>query len=141
MNKEEFRAEWRSRWLNLIFDLTTIEYQRKTWLDVTGTYTSPYFSFIEFMCCYFDDLLVDSYQSCIDEGLVLIEEFGVMQEWHNLLDKYESPNNEDYNREAILKDTKWLEIVAIGKQARQKLEEILPPKEAEHLKQRENNIA
>jgi hypothetical protein len=141
MDKQDFEQEWRRRWIDLIFDLTTIEYQRKAWLDTTGTYTSPYFSYVEFICSYFDDLLVDSYQSCINEGLVTEEEFAIIQDWHELLNNYKSPDSNDWNSQAVLNDPKWVEIVAIGKQARKQLERVLPLKEVEQIKEREGIIA
>ncbi|MEP1489260.1 MAG: hypothetical protein ABJK28_12605 [Algibacter sp.] len=104
---------WRRRWIFMIIDLTNLEYQKKTWLAPNNT--NPYYSFIEFMCSYFDDLdLSDGYDKHIKSSLVSKKEYESISKWHKLLSEYESPNNDDYNNEAILNDKKWVSIIDLG---------------------------
>jgi hypothetical protein len=58
--------------------LTSIDLQKASWLDKENT--NPHWSFVEFICCYFDDLaLDDNYKSEINEGFVSIEEYNLIR--------------------------------------------------------------
>jgi len=104
---------WRRTWILMIKDLTNLEYQKRTWLESNNT--NPYYSFIEFMCSYFDDLNISNgYEKLIDNGLVTQVEFDSIAEWNNSLSEYDSPNNDDYDNKAVLNDPKWAEIIEIG---------------------------
>lgn len=97
----------------MIKDLTNLEYQKRTWLDPNNT--NPYYSFIEFMCSYFDDLNISvGYEKLIDKGLVTQMEFDSIAEWNNSLFEYDSPNKDDYDNKSVLNDPKWIEIIEIG---------------------------
>jgi hypothetical protein len=112
MNKEK----WRRNWVLILKDLTDLEYQKRTWLNPNNK--NPYYSFIEFMCVYFDDLnLNEGYGKLIESNIVTNQEYKSIEKWHNLLDKYNSPNNHDWNNQAILNDTKWLMIIELGKES------------------------
>lgn len=131
------RGEWRKQWLDRIFELTAIEFQKKTWLDKTGN-LSPHFSFVEFMCSYFDDLISgNTYEYFIQQNLISFIELSVIKEWHEKLQKYKAPNNDDYNVEAILSDREWNGIMKIGEEARNELIKILSLSEANYLKEKE----
>ncbi len=126
------RKHWRERWLNAISELTSLCLQQKAWLDQHKK--NPHWSFAEFMCCYFDDILADqSYGHYIDIGWVLPEEAAILKNWHEDLDKYQSPGNDDFNNEAILNDKKWLEVVKKGVEAKQKLGALLGKEESRIL--------
>lgn len=123
---------WRKRWLRSINELTSYEYQKVTWNNTL--YNSPHFCFVEFMCNYFDDLNIDeNYSKTITIGLVSIEEFEIIKEWHFLLDKYDSPFNMDYNDEMILNDEKWIKIVQAGHNMKFLLATLLCQEEKEIL--------
>ncbi len=126
------KDEWRKRWLYSINELTSFDLQKKSWLN--RTHTNPHWSFVEFMCCYFDDLVIDdNYKYQFDKGWVTSEELEIIKAWHEALDKYDSPKNEDYNHEAILKDPKWLDILQIGVKSKHKLAEIVSESEKQIL--------
>ena len=115
----EQKINWRKRWLSSINELTSIELQKSSWLDKSNT--NPHWSFTEFMCCYFDDLSLDNnYQDQLKISWISEQEFKLIKEWHIALDKYESPTDDD-DRESILEDKKWLEIVNLGVIAKQEL--------------------
>lgn len=118
------KTEWRERWLSCINELTSLHIQSKSWLDFT--HKNPHWTFIEFMCSYFDDLGIDNnYLYQLDKGWISNEEFKIIEKWHITLDKYESPKKDNYDNEAILKDTKWSEIIEIGVKARNELAKTL----------------
>lgn len=109
-----------------------MELQRKSWLDKSNT--NPHWSFEEFMCSYFDDLEVDNnYKDLLNKGWISKSEFEIIQSWHGLLDKYDSPNNEDYDVEAILADKKWQLIVKEGEKAKRELSRLLSKDENQTL--------
>ena len=111
---------WRERWLCCINELTSLDLQRKSWLD--RTHTNPHWSFVEFMCSYFDDLAIDeNYKYQLDNSWITSQEFEIIKDWHEALDKYNSPKNDDYDHETILNDSKWLEILQSGVTIKSKL--------------------
>lgn len=123
---------WRERWLGCINELTSLDLQKKSWLD--NTHTNPHWSFVEFMCSYFDDLAIDdNYKYPLDNGLVTRQEYEIIKEWHEALDKYDSPKNVDYDNEAILNDPKWIEILQTGINAKNKLVGLLNANERQLL--------
>lgn len=123
---------WRERWLGCINELTSLDLQKKSWLDKTQT--NPHWSFVEFMCSYFDDLVIDdNYKFPLDKGWLTASEFEIIKDWHYALDKYESPKKDDYDNEAILNDSKWLDILQNGLIMKEKLAETLSEKETKIL--------
>ena len=121
VSDEELLALWRVRWKASIEELTSLDHQRKTWLDVEKP--SVHYTFVEFMCCYFDDLLCGmSYNQLVENGYVSEQEKATLLEWHNTLDRYNSPGNDDYDDAAILNDPEWIQIVALGAVAWEKLQ-------------------
>lgn len=123
---------WRARWLNCINDLTCLPLQQASWLDRTTS--NPHWSFVEFMCKYFDDLILEEgYSYAIEEGWVSKEEVACIQHWHDLLDQYQAPNQNNHDRAAILADKQWQLIVQVGLEATQKLTCFLTPEEIEIL--------
>ncbi|HBG69810.1 MAG: hypothetical protein A2W93_00330 [Bacteroidetes bacterium GWF2_43_63] len=124
----EVKDTWRMRWLASINELTSIELQRRSWLDRANT--NPHWSFVEFFCCYFDDLTLNyNYDEQLKSGLVSEQEFEIIKEWHEALDKYEAPDKNDTDHVAVLNDAKWLEIVQVGVIARTALSLVLNEKE------------
>ncbi|PKV51532.1 hypothetical protein ATE84_3617 [Aquimarina sp. MAR_2010_214] len=110
------KETWRRNWLFMLKDLTNLEYQKQTWLNPKNT--NPYYSFVEFMCSYFDDLnLTDGYKRLIESNFVSTQEYESIEKWHKLLAGYNSPQNEDYDNQAVLNDEKWLEILDLGKES------------------------
>ena len=120
VSDEELQNLWRVRWKSSIEELTSIEHQRKTWLDAAKP--SVHYTFVEFMCCYFDDLLCGiSYSQLIENLYVSGQENDAVIEWHTALDSYNSPLNNDYNDAEILIDPEWIRIAALGAEVWKKL--------------------
>ena len=125
--------------MSSINELTSIDLQRKSWLDKHQT--NPHWSFVEFMCSYFDDLLCDfPYSHYIEIGWVSPKEYEILSHWHQALDTYQAPNNDDNDRVAILEDKKWLEIVRSGEKAKEKLANLLSNEEQQALTETINYI-
>ncbi|UII24236.1 hypothetical protein [Fulvivirga ligni] len=121
MNENQNQKKlWRDRWLSCINELTSFELQRKSWVDKSNT--NPHWSFVEFMCSYFDDLGIDNnYEFQLKKGWITKKELDSIAAWHQLLDKYDSPKKDDYDVEAILTDKKWLMIIEEGEKAKNEL--------------------
>ena len=130
---------WRERWLGCINELTSLDLQKKSWLD--KTHTNPHWSFVEFMCSYFDDLSIDdNYKYQIDNGWLTDQELEIIKDWHEALDKYNAPKNDDYDHEAILKDPKWLDILQSGQIMKSKLASTLNETEKKILTEETNYL-
>ncbi len=131
MNDEQ-KQLWRNRWLSCINELTSLDLQRKSWLDKSNT--NPHWTFVEFMCCYFDDLgFENNYDNEIADGWISEREFESIKVWHELLGKYDSPTKDDYDVEAILADEEWQMIVEKGRNAKIELSRLLSKEEADIL--------
>lgn len=129
---EELRKNWRPNWLSSINELTSLDLQKRSWLDPKAP--SPHWSFGEFMCSYFDDLGVENnYKDPLERGLLSQQEFEILRVWHEQLDKYEAPNKNNYAVQKILNDSKWLAIIEIGKQAKNNLGQIIDETERKIL--------
>jgi hypothetical protein len=121
VSDEDLLALWRVRWKSSIEELTSLDHQRKSWLDAEKP--SVHYTYVEFMCCYFDDLLCGlSYNQFVENGYVSEQEKYVLFEWHISLDGYNSPRNNDYDDAAILNDPEWIRIAALGAVAWRKLQ-------------------
>ena len=130
---------WRERWLRCLNELTSLDLQKKSWLD--KTHSNPHWSFIEFICSYFDELGIDdNYKYPIDNGLLTDQEFEIIKDWHEALDKYNPPKNDDYDHTAILTDPKWLDILQSGLTMKSKLASTLNETEKKILTEEINYL-
>ncbi|MEO5585786.1 MAG: hypothetical protein ABIQ75_10040 [Flavobacteriales bacterium] len=111
-----------------IAELTSIELQRVAWLDARNQ--NPHWSFVEFICGYFDDCsLTEGYSKLINNSFVSQGEYDVLHDWHNALDDHSSSVHDQYDHEQMLNDPKWLRIVDTGNKARRQLELLLSNEE------------
>jgi len=119
---------WRNRWLSCINEFTSLNLQRQAWVNKRNS--NPHWSFVEFMSSYFDDLGIDNnYEYQLKQGWVTRTELDTVSTWHQLLYKYNSPKNDDYDVEAILCDKNWLVIIEEGEKAKNELCEIISDEE------------
>src|SRR3954467_5832136 len=102
---QELRRTWRTNWLSSIQEFADDEAQCRLWLDTTKT--NPHFSFVEYFCCYFDEIGLS--EGGYEWGLIqdLLTEAGVaaVANFHKVADAYDSPTD-DYDHQAILADAK-----------------------------------
>jgi hypothetical protein len=125
----EFKKNWRLRWLDSLVELSNAEFQQR-WID--RRIGVPSWTYIEFMCRYFDDCLVDEgYDNSIEEGFLSKEEYECIKDFHKSLEKYQAPIS-DYDGESILKDPAWLKIRDLGGRSLENLKKIIvDPEEIE----------
>ena len=127
----ELRKNWRPRWLASIQEFADIKTQREKWLDPSNT--NPHWSYIEYMCCYFDDLgLSDDLglDGCVQNELLTAQEADATREFHVVAGAHNSPNDDDYDNAAVLADPKWLQVVEAAREAQRRLAALLTdPKE------------
>lgn len=128
---------WRNRWLSCINELTSLKLQRESWLDKENS--NPHWLFVEFMCSYFDDLGIDNnYEYLLNKNWISKNEFETIKNWHELLDKYNSPKNDDYNHKSIIEDKDWQLIIRAGQEAINELNKGLNKNETQILKEEIN---
>lgn len=117
----ESRTRWRNDWLNAIAEFSDDDLQRRSWPGSTG-YDSPYWSYVEWTCRYFNDSGLDSgYRVFIDTGFVSCDEADAASAFHAVLDAYEPPGQDCHDFEAILSDPAWKRVVSLAEAARQQL--------------------
>lgn len=121
---KQIRSVWRLRWLASIQELADLHEQQRTWLDTHSG--NPHASFIEYVCCYFDDLgLSDqNYSKFVADGFVTEHESKLLQDFHTRIELYKSPTN-DWDHASILSDPKWHRITELARIAKAELLEIL----------------
>jgi len=119
----EMRKHWRPRWLASIQEFADYPTQRAKWLDPENT--NPHWSFIEIMCCYFDDCGLTEhdggYAEAFRVGLVSQAEAEAVADFHALADAYNAPRNDDYDDAAVLADPDWLTVVDAAQVAQGRL--------------------
>jgi hypothetical protein len=109
-DRTDLRLVWRRNWLICLGQFADKNLQQRTWLDPKNR--NPHWSYIEFMCSYFDDTLRShSYDWAIAEGLVTKQEAAAVAPLHELLVRHEAPGGDDYDNDRILNDPAWHEIV------------------------------
>lgn len=112
------RMRWGRDWLCAVAEFADYDLQRKSWSG-GEQYDGPYWSYVEWTCCYFNDLGLDSgYRVVIEEGLVSREEAEAAQTFHVAFDAYEPPNEDSHDFEAILSDPSWQRVVSLADGAR-----------------------
>lgn len=116
LSQHEQRKFWRLRWLSSIQAFADPEVQSARWTD--SNEGNPHFSFVECMCCYFDDADLNdqgAYARRTERGYVSDDEAEVLAEFHQLADGYSPPNGNDYDVEAILADPNWQAVVSTAR--------------------------
>ena len=86
------------------------------------------------MCSYFDDLGIDNhYEYQLKQDWITKNEYMIIQHWHELLDKYNAPTNDDYDVEAIIADQIWEMIATEGQKAKVELSKSISDEEIKIL--------
>ena len=122
LTEEEQRHYWRLRWLSSLHSFADEIAQTQKWTDPSQS--NPHFSFIECMCCYFDDAGLsdqDSYNERIARGYLTSAEANAVAEFHLLADQYQAPAGDDYDDRAILDDPAWRNVVEAAQRAQASL--------------------
>lgn len=110
----DVRANIRLRWLDSIYELSHIEFQKNLWVE--AKYPEIVGSFTEAICTYFNDLGLDNgYQS--KDNLLIYEttEAKYISVFHTELTSYLSkPEKQCLSDSKVLIDPDWQQIVKIG---------------------------
>ena len=120
--EKDQRRHWRLLWLSSLQAFSDNETQKSRWLDTAER--NPHFSFVECMCSYFDDAYLgdeDAYEKRLARGHLSTNEAVVVADFHALAQRYESPDGDDYDAEAVLGDPNWKKVVEAAQHARQRL--------------------
>ncbi|TGM74392.1 hypothetical protein EHR01_10550 [Leptospira mtsangambouensis] len=124
---QEQISRWRERWLAMISYFACYKIQKKMWLDVKNT--NPHWSFVELMCCYFDDLGLREDDICLNELLlenyITRKELDAVKKLHQEAALYFPPNSDEYNHQNILNDPKWTEIINLANDTKSNLKNLI----------------
>lgn len=125
-SEEDQRRYWRLNWLSSVQAFCDTDVQQSRWCDPQEP--NPHYSFVECMCCYFDDAFVgeeNAYLKLIERGHLTRDEASSVEEFHSLADAYQSPTQDDYDVKAILSDPAWHLVVSAAQNARHQLLRVL----------------
>lgn len=134
---------WRIAWLRSIQEFSDFEMQRATWLNPAND--NPHYTFSELMFCYHESLrfVPDPYGQAVEDGRLSPAHVEAVSEFRAVLMAYEPPTQysvrygDQYDEAAILRDPKWLEVVAAAQSARDRLMKLLDgPRERKALTRR-----
>ncbi|MEA1982084.1 MAG: hypothetical protein U9N39_00955 [Campylobacterota bacterium] len=108
----ELKQRWRLYWIHTIFEFSSIELQKSSWLQGES-------SFYESTSAYFEILaLDDAYEKAVKYGNVSKEEAQAAQTFHTLLVFYDEPSEDP---QTVLEDPEWMEVVETAKEFWSKL--------------------
>ena len=117
VDRLELRHLWRLSWLDSIEEFSNAEAQAARW----GVDPSPHYSYIEYCCCYFDDLALndkaDGYVEALQTGLVSNAEVEAVDLFHQSLCQYQPPTT-IWDNDGILADPDWQNVIAKAAQAK-----------------------
>jgi hypothetical protein len=109
-------GQLRTGWLSQVYQISDIELQRRTWLDLTNQ--NPHWSYIEFVCSYPDD---DQLSFAREHGWLSEREFDVLSKFRRILITYSPPQGNHHDNAAVLGDPGWQLVVEAAGRARQEL--------------------
>ena len=108
---EEGKTNFRKHLFQSIAEISNLKLQKLMWLDPENT--NPHWSYVEFACCYFDDLLNGEEPSVLEQaGVISSDELSLLREFHEAFDSYKPPNGDEYDSDAILQDPNWQSVVS-----------------------------
>lgn len=121
----ELIKNWRLNWLESLHEFSDYSLQLYSWRGGLEP-NNPHWSFVEFMCCYFDDCsLSGGYAWAVEDGFVSIEEETAVAEFHQAADQYKPPKNDSYDHGAILQDMEWQVVVELAVAACNRLSSLI----------------
>ena len=108
---EGVRSIWRKRWFWHLYGFTSLKNQEELWL---AKRPGEMQTFIECMCCYFDDTLHgQSLDKWHEKGFLSEPEVAACRKFHNLANSYTPPKGGNKGDDRmILADPKWHNVVA-----------------------------
>lgn len=123
---------WRESWLGLVGELTSLELQKNSKINITRG--NAHRSFYNAVNVYFNDLLFGfDYEFYIKENYITQAEYEIIKDWHNELDKYILSIGENPSLTTLLLNKDWLSILHHGVIVKHKLKRMIPEYEKKHL--------
>ncbi len=113
---EPVADELRRWWFCRVGELSDLDLQRRTWLDIRNT--NPHWSYVEFIESYPER---DQLSDALDHGWLTAEEFAILSELGRVLESHTAPGGNDYDNAAILNDPAWHAVVDAAERAKQQL--------------------
>jgi len=111
--KSLLRRSWRTGWIECLHGFASADFQRRVWVE--GSIEDCVSSYVECMCCYFDDLaLDDGYQPRLTEGLVSEKEVAILSAFHERAGREDVNALDDLSDEEILEHRAWREVVELA---------------------------
>lgn len=110
----EIRANIRLRWLESLYELSHLNFQRELWIE--AKYPEVIGNFDEAICKYFDDLnLNQGYQNSSNSGIYEPTEQRAVSTFHQELCNYlDKPEKRTLSDTKVLKDPEWQQLSKLG---------------------------
>ena len=131
MNTEQ-NKNIRERWINSLFELANLEYQKRLWnaeiQNEIGDYT-------ECVCKYFDDLNLDNgYAEYISDGIISKNDAEIVTKMHNEFRNYtERTEKRNLSDKKVLQDIEWKNFTELALETWNKLKIETESKELRNL--------
>ena len=113
---EAVAGQLRSWWFCLVYEISDIGLQRRTWLDRTNR--NPHWSYVEFVASYPDH---DQILHARQQGWLTAREFEILYEFRRILIAYAPPGDNHYDNAAVLDYPAWRSVVEAAERAKQQL--------------------
>lgn len=131
-SKEDVRSIWRRSWIWGLYDFTSLRNQVELWL---AKRPGEMQTFVECMCCYFDDTFHgQSLEHWCTKGFLNQAEVDVCRDFHHLAHGYISsegaPRGDD---RMILADPRWHHVVAAAQETWKHLRSIITSEEEREI--------
>jgi len=136
----ELRHNIRARWIDSIFGLAHIEFQKRLWIE--QSYTDHVGDFGDLIVEYFNMLsLEEGYSKLIVNGIVTQQEADLFKDFHEQLDSYtKRPDKLALKNKSILKDPEWIALTYLAMKNWESLKTVITnSEELEQMKALENN--
>ncbi len=131
MNTEQ-NKNIRERWINSLFELANLEYQKRLW---NAEIENEVGDFTECVCKYFDDLNLDNgYAEYISDGIISKNDAEIVTKMHNEFRKYtERTEKRNLSDKKVLQDMEWKNFTALALETWNKLKTETESKELRNL--------
>jgi hypothetical protein len=115
----------RLRWLDSLFELSHIDFQRALWIDTK--FPDIISNFDEAICKYFNDLdLEEGYNNPNHKDIYLPAEIDAVFDFHIGLSKYlDKTEQRTITDSQILEDPEWQQLTKLGRSTWNKVKQLL----------------
>jgi hypothetical protein len=119
MSQDFSRHGWRCAWLNLLFELSDLDVQRKRWFSNRNLVDAS--SYAELRYLYFEHFeLFEGYSDKIKSGVVSNDEAKILEKMHKEFSEHRSSYSGGSDID-VLTDPNWQKVVFSAQEARKSL--------------------